>query len=53
MAGRIVGAGVDVAGADRAHGGSGGAIGNPLGKVGDDGERIGWQRLVAGECGPF
>ena len=57
MAGRIVGAGVDVAGADRgadgAHGGSGGAIGNPLGKVGGDGERIGWQRLVAGECGPF
>ena len=57
MAGRIVGAGVNVAGADRgadrAHGGSGGAIGNPLGKVGGDGERIGWQRLVAGECGPF
>ena len=57
MAGRIVGAGVDVSGADRgadrAHGGRGGAIGNPLGKVGGDGERIGWQRLVAGECGPF
>ena len=57
MAGRIVGAGVNVAGADRgadrAHGGRGGAIGNPLGKVGGDGERIGWQRLVAGECGPF
>ena len=57
MAGRIVGAGVDVAGADRgadgAHGGRGGALVDPLGKVGGDGERIGWQRLVAGECGPF
>ena len=57
MAGRIVGAGVNVAGADRgadgADGGRSGAIGNPLGKVGGDGERIGWQRLVAGECGPF
>ena len=50
MAGRIVGAGVDVAGADRgadgAHGGRGGALVDPLGKVGGDGERIGWQRLV-------
>ena len=57
MAGRIIGAGVDVAGADRgadgAHGGRGGALVDPLGKVGGDGERIGWQRLVAGECGPF
>ena len=57
MAGWIIGAGVNVAGADRgadrAHGGRGGAIGNPLGKVGGDGERIGWQRLVTGECGPF
>ena len=57
MAGRIVGAGVNVAGADRgadrAHGGRGGALVDPLGKVGGDGERIGWQRLVAGECGPF
>ena len=51
MAGWIIGAGVNVAGADRgadrAHGGRGGAIGNPLGKVGGDGERIGWQRLDA------
>ena len=57
MAGRIGGAGVDVAGADRgadgAHGGRGGAPVDPLGKVGGDGERIGWQRPVAGECGPF
>ena len=57
MAGRIVGAGVDMAGADRgadgADGGRGGALVDPLGKVGGDGERIGWQRLVAGECGPF
>ena len=57
MAGRIVGAGVDVAGADRgadrAHGGRGGAIGNPLGKVGGDGQRIGWQGGVSVQRRPF
>ena len=49
MAGRIIGAGVDVAGADRgaerAHGGRGGAIGNPLGEVGGDCQRIGGQGI--------
>ena len=54
MAGRIVGAGVNVAGADRgadgAHGGRGGAVGNPLGKVGGDCQRIGGQGGVSGNA---
>ena len=57
MAGRIVGAGVNVAGADRgadgAHGGRGGAIGNPLGKVGGDCQRIGGQGGVSVQRRPF
>ena len=57
MAGRIGGAGVDVAGADRgadrAHGGSGAAIGNPLGKVGGDCQRIGGQGGVSVQRRPF
>ena len=57
MAGRIVGAGVDVAGADRgadrAHGGRGGAIGNPLGEVGGDCQRIGGQGGVHVQRRPF
>ena len=57
MAGLIIGAGVNVAGADRgadgAHGGRGGAIGNPLGKVGGDGERIRWQGGVHVQRRPF
>ena len=47
MAGRIVGAGVNVAGADRgadrAHGGRGGALGGSVGEVGGDCQRIGGQ----------
>ena len=57
MAGRIVGAGVDVAGADRgadgADGGRGGALVDPLGKVGGDGERIGGQGGVSVQRRPF
>ena len=57
MAGRIIGARVDVAGADRgadgAHGGRGGALLGALGKVGGDGQRIGWQGGVAVQRRPF
>ena len=57
MAGRIVGARVDVAGADRgadgAHGGRGGALVDPLGKVGGDGQRIGGQGGVSVQRRPF
>ena len=57
MAGRIGGAGVDMAGADRgadgAHGGRGGALVDPLGKVGGDGERIGGQGGVSVQRRPF
>ena len=57
MAGRIVGARVDVAGADRgadrADGGRGGALVDPLGKVGGDGQRIGWQGGVPVQRRPF
>ena len=57
MAGRIIGARVDVAGADRgadgADGGRGGALVDPLGKVGGDGQRIGWQGGVSVQRRPF
>ena len=57
MAGRIIGAGVDVAGADRgadgADGGSGGALVDPLGKVGGDCQRIGGQGGVHVQRRPF
>ena len=57
MAGRIVGAGVDVAGADRgadrAHGGRGGALRGSVGEVGGDCQRIGGQGGVAVQRRPF
>ena len=57
MAGRIVGAGVNVAGADRgadrAHGGRGGALRGSVGEVGGDCQRIGGQGGVSVQRRPF